>query len=78
MSTANPNPPTFGLSGAFERMIDVATTSVQAVAFWTAALMPLVLVAGLFAGITQQLTAVGGALLVNVVCAVIGHGHSPN
>lgn len=79
MSTANPRPPTFGLSRAFERTVRGVANGVQAVAFWTAALMPLVLVAGLFAGVADQhVGAVGGALVANVALAVLGHGHSPN
>lgn len=79
MSTATPNPPTFGVSRAFQGAVRTAVNGVRAVAFWTAALLPLVLVAGLFAGVADQhLSAVGGALLLNVVSAVIGHGHSPN
>ena len=79
MSTANPSPPTFGLSRLVERATGLVVDGVRAVAFWTAALLPLVLVAGLFAGVLEQrLGTVGGALLVNVVAAVVGHGHSPN
>ena len=79
MSTANPSPPTFGLSRLIERATGLVVDGVRAVAFWTAALLPLVLVAGLFAGVAEQhMSAVGGALLVNVACAVIGHGHSPS
>ena len=79
MSTATPSPPTFGLSGVVGRTVDVAVNGVRAAAFWTAALLPLVLVAGLVAGVAEQhMSAVGGALLVNVACAVIGHGHSPS
>ena len=78
MSTATPSPPTFGLTGVVGRTVNVAVNGVRAAAFWTAALMPLVLVAGLFAGVLEpHLGAVGGALLVNVVAAVVGHGHSP-
>ena len=79
MATATPSPPTFGLARVVERTVDVAVSGVRAAAFWTAALLPLVLVAGLFAGVLEQrLGTVGGALLVNVVAAVVGHGHSPN
>jgi hypothetical protein len=79
MSTATPSPPTFGLSRVVERTVGLVVDGVQALAFWTAALLPLLLVAGLFAGVADQhLGAVGGALLVNVFCAVVGHGHSPN
>lgn len=79
MSTANPSPPTFGLTSAFERAVRTAVDGVQAVAFWTAALLPLVLITGLFTGVADQhLSVVGGALALNIVSAVIGHGHSPN
>ncbi len=79
MSTANPSPPTFGLSRVIERTVGGVLSGVRALAFWSAALMPLVLVASLFTGVaSQHLGAVGGALLVNVVCAVVGHGHTPN
>lgn len=79
MSTANPSPPTFGLSRLVERATSLVVDGVRAVAFWTAALLPLALIAGLFAGVVEQhLDFVGGALLVNVVAAVVGHGHSPS
>ena len=79
MSTANPSPPTFGLSRLVERATGLVVDGVRAVAFWTAALLPLALIAGLFAGVLEQhLGTVGAELLVNVVAAVIGHGHSPN
>jgi hypothetical protein len=79
MSTANPNPPTFGLSRLVQRATGLVVDGVRAVAFWTAALLPLALIAGLFAGVLEQhLGTVGGALLVNVVAAVVGHGHSPS
>jgi hypothetical protein len=79
MATATPSPPTFGLARVVERTVDVAVSGVRAAAFWTAALLPLVLVAGLFAGVAEHhVSALGGALLVNVACAVIGHGHSPS
>lgn len=79
MSTANPRRPTFGLSRAFERAVGTAVSTVQAIAFWTAALLPLALIVGVFAGMADQhLGVVGGAVAVNVLSAVVGHGHSPN
>jgi len=79
MSTATRSPPTFGLASAVESFASHVVSGVQAAAFWTAALLPLALVVGLFAGaLDQHLGAIGGAFLVNVVCALVGHGHSPN
>ena len=78
MSTVDRIPPSLDPLGAAERLVSHATNAVRAVAFWTAALLPPVLVAGLLAGsIGQQLNVVG-AIALNAVCALIGHGHSPN
>ena len=79
MSTAARSLPTSGLTKTVESFASHVVSGVQAAAFWTAALLPLALVVGLFAGaLDQRLGAVGGVLLVNVVCALVGHGHSPN
>ena len=79
MSTVDRIPPSLDPLGAAERLVSHATNAVQAVAFWTAALLPPVLVVGLLAGpVGQQLDVVGGAIALNAVCALVGHGHSPN
>ncbi|WP_178918077.1 hypothetical protein [Natronomonas gomsonensis] len=62
------------VSGCIERL----TTGVRAAAFWAAALLPLVVIAGLATGLAGQYPeALAGALALNAVCAVVGHGHAP-
>ena len=79
MSTATRNPPSIDPLGAAERLVSLVTKAVRGVAFWTAALLPLVLVAGLLAGpVGEQLDVIGGAIALNAVCALVGHGHSPS
>ncbi len=68
-----------GPSSTFERLAEYAVGGVRAAAFWTAALLPFALIVGLFVGVVgERPRAVGGALLLNALCAVLGHGHSPN
>ena len=64
-------------SGALERLAGYAVGGVRAVAFWTATLLPFALVIGLFTGAVEP-RVFGGALLLNAVCAVLGHDHSPS
>lgn len=53
--------------------------AVQAVAFWTAALLPLLILGGIVSGAAGQHPEVFvGALSVNLVTAVLGHNHSPS
>ena len=78
MSTVDRTPPSLDPLGAAERLVSRVTNAVRAVAFWTAALLPPVLVAGLLAGSIGQQLDVGGAIALSAVCALIGHGHSPN
>ena len=79
MSTANRTPPTIDPLDALAQLAGHVKNAVQAIAFWTAALLPLVLMGGLFAGVVDQhLDLVGGAIALNAVCALVGHGHSPN
>ena len=65
-------------SGTLERLAGYAVGGVRAVAFWTATLLPFALVVGLFTGAVAQPRVFGGALLLNAICAVLGHGHSPS
>ena len=52
---------------------------VRATAFWATAILPLVVFAGLALGLAGQYPDVLVAVLaINVVCAVVGHSHSPN
>ena len=50
MSTAARSLPTSGLTKTVESFASRVVSGVQAAAFWTAALLPLALVVGLFAG----------------------------
>lgn len=51
---------------------------VRAVSFWAAALLPLAVLFVLATGlVSYQFSAVVGALALNAVCAVVGHGHAP-
>ena len=78
MSTIDRTPPSLDPLGAAERFVSHVTSAVRAVAFWTAALLPPVLVARLLAGPVGQQLDVVGAIALNAVCALVGHGHSPN
>ena len=79
MSTASETPPTFDPSRPLSSAARVAVGGVRAAAFWTATLLPLALLAALLAGATDpQPSVIGGAVGLNLLCAIIGHGHSPN
>lgn len=59
--------------------IERFVNGLRAVSFWTAALLPLVILAGMITGMaSQHTTAVASALALNAICAVLGHSHSPN
>jgi hypothetical protein len=56
-----------------------AVTAVQGVAFWATIPLPLVIVATLLTGtVASAPVLVVGLVLLNVVCAVLGHTYSPN
>lgn len=80
MSSATPTRPTSAhtlryLVSCIERCV----AGVRAAAFWTAALLPLVVLAALVTGAANRYPSVlAGALAVNAVCAVVGHEHSPD
>ena len=58
--------------------IERCVAGVRAAAFWTAALLPLLVLAALVAGAANLNPSVlAGVLALNAVCAVIGHDHSP-
>lgn len=51
---------------------------VRATAFWSAALLPIFVIGALSVGaINQYPAALLGVIVLNVVCAVVGHDHSP-
>jgi VIT1/CCC1 family predicted Fe2+/Mn2+ transporter len=80
MSSATPSRPTptvpdpYGIATACtERLVAGA----RAIAFWTAALLPLVLLAALTTGTAgRHPSLLAGGLALNAVCAVLGHGHT--
>ena len=79
MSTASETPPTFDPSRPLNSVARVVVGGVRAAAFWTAALLPLALLAAFLAGVTDpQPDVIGGAVGLNLLCAVIGHNHSPS
>ena len=79
MSSATPTRPTSAHPLRFiVSCIERCVAGVRAAAFWTAALLPLVVLAALVTGAANRYPSVlAGALAVNAVCAVIGHEHSP-
>jgi hypothetical protein len=51
---------------------------VRATAFWSAALLPLLVITALAVGAANQYPAVvAGMLTLNAVCVVVGHNHTP-
>lgn len=81
MSSATPpnqSPLVPDMPRLIERSAERFAAGVRATAFWTAALLPLVLLAALVAGLGNgQPTLLGGALVVNAVCVLLGHDYSP-
>lgn len=82
MSSATSSSPSVAVEQGSTRLLGAALrrilASVRAVTFWAAALLPLVTLVLLFAGVASQSpAALGGLLALNAVCAVVGHGHSP-
>ncbi len=81
MSSATPSTP--APLAADERStvaawIDRFVYGIRATAFWSAALLPLFVLVALAVGAISQYPAVlVGALVLNAVCAVIGHDHAP-
>lgn len=79
MSSATPSTPTSAIPLRYlVSCIERCVAGVRAAAFWTAALLPLLVLAALVAGTANQNPSVlAGVLALNAVCAVIGHDHSP-
>ncbi|QLD86711.1 hypothetical protein HWV23_13555 [Natronomonas halophila] len=80
MSSATPpqsSPATAELHRLAAACADRVATGVRAMAFWSAALLPLVIVTALFSG-AIGMNAVGTALAVNAACAIVGHSYTPN
>lgn len=81
MSSATPSHP--ASPTADDRSIVTAWTDrlaygIRATAFWSAAVLPIFVIAALAVGAISQYPAVlAGTLLLNAVCAVVGHNHAP-
>lgn len=59
--------------------VDRIGYGIRAAAFWIAALLPLLVVVALAAGVgTQRPELLAAAVTINAVCAVVGHGHTPS
>jgi len=58
--------------------IERIAAGVRALAFWAAALLPLLVLSAMALGAAGEYPSVlAGALAVNAVCAIVGHDHSP-
>ena len=58
--------------------IDRFVYGIRATAFWSAAVLPIFVIAALaFGAISQYPAALAGVLALNAICAVVGHKHSP-
>lgn len=81
MSSATPSHPTSLTTDgkrAVAAWIDRLVSGIKAAAFWGAAVLPLVVIAGLAVGTIGQSPAILAVVLgLNAVCAVVGHGHTP-
>lgn len=80
MSNATPSPTTATRPlGRLASWLRRCVAGVRAAAFWTAALLPLVVLAALAVGAAEGNPSVlAGALTLNAICAVVGHAHSPD
>lgn len=79
MSSATPHRPSLpsGLHSLAARCTERLAAGVRATAFWSAALLPLVILGALAAGLAgDHMSFVAGALVVNAICAVIGHDYN--
>lgn len=79
MSSATPSRPTS--AAPFQlvvSLIERCVAGVRAAAFWTAALLPLLVFAALATGVASNHPSVlAGTLALNALCAVVGHRHTP-
>jgi hypothetical protein len=76
-ATPSPSPATADRQRFVAAFAARLATGVRATAFWSAALLPLVIVAALASG-AVGIDTVGIALAVNAACAIVGHNYSPN
>lgn len=82
MSSATPphsTPTPSALHTVVRTVLDRFASGIRAAAFWTAALLPLVVFAALLTGVAgHNPTALAGALALAAVSAVVGHSHTPD
>lgn len=87
MSTLDPSNPRLpardtdsgAVADACRTAIDACRTAVAGAAFWASIPLPLVILATLVTGaVTTAPLLVVGLVLLNVLCAAIGHTYSPN
>ena len=82
MSSATPShhvPPATDEQSVVVAWLDRLLDGVRATAFWSATALPILVLAGVAAGVADQYPfALAATLAINVVCAVVGHGHSPD
>ena len=82
MSNATPShpaPPVTDDRSIVTTWLDRAASGVRATAFWSATVLPLFVFAGLAIGPAGEYPlALAAVLVLNVACAVVGHGHSPS
>ena len=75
---SHPTPPVNDDRSTVTAWLDRAAASVRATAFWSATVLPLFVFAGLAVGSAGEYPlALAAALVLNLACAVVGHGHSP-
>lgn len=82
MSSATPShstPTPTALHTVVRTLLERFAAGVRAAAFWTAALLPLLVFAALLTGVAgHNPSALAGALALAAVSAVVGHNHSPD
>ena len=81
MSSATPSRPaplTADDRSALAAWTDRIIAGVRATAFWSAAVLPLAVILAIVSAPVGQYPAVlSGVLALNVICAVVGHEHTP-
>lgn len=79
MSTLDPSIPRLPARESFPKRLGAACRRfLSGAAFWASIPLPLVILAALVTGVVNTAPLlVGGLVLLNVCCAVLGHTYSP-